>query len=179
MNREHALALWTLHRLPSGMLPSLACDWLSDSFDSPALRELAGVLSPTMSEVGPLFERAVKDLDFDLPTKEEALWFLARLHAQQIVDGVVTPYEGARRIWWEVSNAMDHSDQLLLSFVGGASELEDLPERTAQDGYDRTKYARDLEEGIVQSARELLRRESNQPVEPTSHSAPRCDSRLT
>jgi hypothetical protein len=167
MNRELTLALWTLGRLPSEDLPAIATDWLAEGLDSRSLRELAGVASPVMSDAGPLFERAFCELSIVPPKKETALWFLARHHAQRIVEGVVTPYEGARQIWWEVSNELNAPDQLLLSFVGAASELEDLPERTAQDGHDRKKYARELEEMIFESARELLKKEPNKAPEPT------------
>jgi hypothetical protein len=159
MNRELTLALWSLGRIPSECLPSLACECLADGLDSHALRELGGVSSPIMSDVGPLFERALLELNIITPKKEEALWFLARYHASRIVDGVVTPYEGARRIWWEVSNEIESPDQLLLSFVGAASELEDLPDRTERDRCDRRVYARDLEKSIVESARALLARD--------------------
>jgi hypothetical protein len=167
MTRDHILALWTLGRLPSEDLPKLACAWLADGLDSRTLRELGGVCAPTMSEVGPLFDLALRELGIDPPKKEDALWFLARYHAKRIVDGVVTPYEGARKIWWEVSNSFEPSHQLLLSFVGAASELEDLPGRTAQDGHDRKKYARELEEGIIEAAQEVPTKEPNQTSQPT------------
>lgn len=167
MNRELTLVLWALARLPSENLPRVACEWLANGLDSSALRELAGISSPIMSDVGPLFKRALAELSIVPPKKDDALWFLARYHSTRIVDGVVTPYEGARRIWWEVSNELETPSQLLLSFVGAASELEDLPERTAQYGHDRKKCARELEEGIIESAREVLAKERNQSPEPT------------
>jgi hypothetical protein len=170
MNRELTLTFWVLRRLPSEELPRVAAEWLAEGLDSPSLRELAGVSSPQMSDVGPLFESALSELHFSPPKKEEALRFLARHFARQIVDGVISPYEGARKIWWQVSNEVEARDPLLLSFVGAASEIEDLPERTEQDGYDRKKYAQELEEMIVASARELLKEEPNQSPEPTAPS---------
>lgn len=56
------------------------------------------------------------------------------------------------------------------SKVSAASEIEDLPERTEQDGCDRKKYARELEEMIVASARQLLKDEPTQTLEPTAPS---------
>jgi hypothetical protein len=170
MNRGLTLTFWTLRRLPSEELPRIAADWLAEGLDSPSLRELAGTSSPQMSDVGPLFEKALSELHFTLPKKEEALRFLARHYAQQIVGGAASPYDGARKIWWQVSNESERSDPLLLSFVGAASEIEDLPKRTEQDGYDRKKYARELEEMIVGSARQLLKEEPNQTLEPTAPS---------
>ena len=156
MNRSLTLTLWALGRLPSEQLPEVATDWLAKGLDSPSLRQLAGVGSPVMSEVGPLFEKVLAELEVAAPNKEEALMFLDRHYAQQIVEGTVSPYEGAQKIWWQVTNAFKKPSQLLLTFVGAASELEDLPERTLQDGYDRNKYASELESTIVSSARELL-----------------------
>ena len=162
MNRPHILTLWALGRLPSEQLPQVATDWLAEGLDSPSLRQLAGAGSPVMSEVGPLFEKVLAELKIATPKKEEALMFLARLYAQQIIEGAVSPYDGARKIWWEVANAFDKRSQVLLAFVGAASELEDLPERTLKDGYDRKIYARELEATIVSRACELL----NQSAEP-------------
>ena len=151
------LALWSLSRLPSAQLPEIATEWLAQGLDTSSLRILAGINSPTMSEAGPLFEKALSELKLSPPLKEAALTYLARHYAQQIIDGTITPYEGASRIWWEVSNAMDEPSQLMLSFVGAASELEDLPDRTVQDGLDRKQYSVELEASIIASARELLK----------------------
>ena len=154
--------------MPSEELPRIGAEWLAEGLDSPSLRELAGTSSPQMSDVGPLFEKVLSELHFVLPKKEEALSLLARHYAQQIIDGVVSPYDGARKIWWQVSNELERSDPLLLSFVGAASEIEELPERTEQDGCDRQKYARELEEMIVASARQLLKEVPNKPTRSNS-----------
>lgn len=157
MDLSLTLALWALDRLSSDQLPLVAADWLSEGRDAPALRELAGIQSPAMSEVGPLFSRALSELRLIPPAKEEALGLLGHHYAQQIVEGVVSPYEGARMIWWQVANSMDRPSEILLSFVGAASELDDLSERSSEDGLDRAKYRRELEEMVVESARALLK----------------------
>ena len=173
MNRALTLSLWALGRLPSEQLPEVATDWLAKGFDSPSLRQLAGVGSPVMSEVGPLFEKVLAELEVTTPKKEEALMFLARDYAQQIVEGTVSPYEGARKIWWQVTNAFNKPRQLLLTFVGAASELEELQERTLQDGYNRKKYACELEATIVSSARELLNERAEPDASPNGGPATR------
>jgi len=152
-----ALNLWALNRLPSESLVQIAADWLANGLDSPSLRELAGIHLPVMSEVGPLFQQALTELHLAVPPVETARLFLAHHYAQQIIDGTVSPYAGAQKIWWEVCIELDRPSPLLLSFVGAASELDELPERALQDGFDRSKYARELEEIIVASAREILR----------------------
>lgn len=168
MNRPLTVALWVLRRLPSEQIPQMATNWLAAGLDSPSLRQLAAVSEPVMSDVGPVFERALTELGIVTPKKQEALMYLARHYAQQIVDGTVSPYDGARKLWWEVSNEVERPSQLLLSFVGAASELDDLPERTVQDGNDRQTYARELEDMIVSSARELLTGEPNQARQATT-----------
>jgi len=156
MSRSLTLTLWALHRLPSEQLPEVATDWLVSGLDSPSLCELAGLGSTVMSEAGPLFERALAELKITVPSEDEALMSLARHYARQIVEGAMSPYDGARKIWWEVYNALEKPNELLVTFVGAASELEDLPVRTFQDGYDRRKYASELEGTIVSTAREVL-----------------------
>lgn len=165
MSRQTIVALWALGRLRSEQIPEIATDWLANGLDSPSLRRLAGVSAPVMSEVGPLFERALTELRVVTPQKSEALMRLARHYAQQIVDGTVSPYDGARKLWWDVANEVEKPSQLLLSFVGAASELDDLPGRTRQDGCDRQPYARELEDMIVSSARKLLTEEPNHALQ--------------
>jgi hypothetical protein len=157
MNIPLILAYWKLQRLRSEELPQIATDWMGVGMDSPALRELAGIEEPAMSTVGPLFERALRESGMHLPSRDEALMTLARHYAQQIVEGAMTPYEGARKIWWDVSNDYGEKLPILLRFVGAASEIEDLPERTLQDGINREQYIQELENLIMASAKELLK----------------------
>jgi hypothetical protein len=154
--REMTLVHWALGRLSSDELPCIATEWLVAGLDSPALRELAGIVLPEVSEVGPLFDKALIELGMVLPIKQEALMDLARYHCQRIVAKVVSPYEGARAMWREVSYHVDCPNPMFPLFVGAASELEDLPERTFEDGSDRREYARELEETIMASAKAIL-----------------------
>jgi hypothetical protein len=150
------LALFKLGRLQSEELPQIATSWMVNGVDSPSLRQLAGLASPIMSEAGPLFEKTLAELQTPLPSKNDALMILARNFAQQIVDGTISPHNGAGQIWWRVSNEMDAHDPLLLPFVGAASELDDLDDRTLEDGHDRKNYREELTASIVASARGLL-----------------------
>src|SRR5256885_8489053 len=98
------IAYWRTELLRSDELPNIASSWMANGLDSPSLRELAGVLHPEMSDVEPLFKKAIMELNIELPTKDEALITIARHYASQIVNQTITPYEGATKIWWEVSN---------------------------------------------------------------------------
>lgn len=156
MDSALTLVLWSLGRLRSEELPIVAGEWLSKGLDSASLRLLAGETSPIMSDAGPLFEKCLAELGFVAPNKNEALLALAKHCAQEIVDGNVTPYEGAGRICREVASQMDHPSPLFLSFVGAASELDDVPERSFDDGVDRSGYVRELDDSIIVSAKEML-----------------------
>jgi len=106
---------------------------------------------PIWSQVGPLFERALFELSIPIPSRENASPILAREYARQIVDGEVTPYEGARKIWF-VANESRVDDSLRI-FVGLASEWEDDPAHRPQ-----------YEAMIVEEARRLAVSGEGQPV---------------
>jgi hypothetical protein len=165
MNQQHMLALWALGRLPSEELPRIAAEWLADGIDTPAIRELAGISSPEMPDVGPLFSKALSSTHLRELTRDEALRTIAQQYAQEIVEGKVTPHEGARKVWKEV-NLESGCDSLLSPFIGAASELEDLPDRTEKDGRDRETYRRQLNDLIISAARALLKTEPNQSRDP-------------
>ncbi|HEY1861324.1 MAG TPA: hypothetical protein VGG61_13265, partial [Gemmataceae bacterium] len=97
-------------------------------------------------EVGPRFERALIELNVPVPSRQGAVLDIAREYAREIIAGELSPYEGARKIWWELANEPD-SDRSLLIFVGLASEWEDVPQH-------RSQYETD----IIDEARRLLER---------------------
>jgi hypothetical protein len=49
----------------------------------------------------------------------------ARTYAERIVSGTVSPYEGARYIWWTFQLRLPAGDHRLDPFVYWASEYED------------------------------------------------------
>ena len=114
--------------LPSSELPELAMRALETGFASASIRELAGELHPTWADSGPLFERILHDLRIVTPPPPEAAHALARHYAEQILSGAVSPYEGARHIWWRVANYFRDERELWQRysiFVGLASQWED------------------------------------------------------
>jgi len=92
-------AKWVLGLIPSQALPQLATDAMEAGFDSPALRELAGELHPTLGASGPLFETILDEIGVGIPDRSRAGLVLARSYAAQITAGTLSPYEGARKIW--------------------------------------------------------------------------------
>jgi hypothetical protein len=101
---------------------------------------------PRWSDVGPLFERVLRDQGVEQPDQESAVRVLAEHIARRIIAGETTPYEGARTIWRELAWE-PQADKSLLLFIGLASEWEDHPQL-------RQAYESD----IIQAAHELVER---------------------
>jgi hypothetical protein len=150
MTLVDAAALWALGELGSEQLPNVAATALERGFDSAALRQLAGELDATTATCEPLFRRALAELSIPFPDRRAAQIGVALYHARRIVDGTVSPYQGARAIWRgaAIDAQVDHSPNwhILVPFVGLASEYEDDPD-------NREAYAKD----IMEAARTLLR----------------------
>jgi hypothetical protein len=143
MDLSLAVARFALDKLTS----EEALDAASAALDRGTYSESLGQLmfqKPVSSEVGPLFKKAMAELGVPIPSRSEALLVVARAYARQIISGELSPYDGARRIWWEVASESD-ADQSLKSFVGLASEWEDVPQ-----------YRPQYEAEIVQEAHRLL-----------------------
>ena len=71
-----------------------------------------------------------------IPTAE-AVWLVACGLATDILDGSVTPYEGAREIWLRLSETVPELSERFSPFVAMASEWEDDPE-------NRLAYEQDI-----------------------------------
>ena len=138
-----AAAQFALGKLTSEEAIAAASQALDAGTYSESLGQLIGQ-EPVWSEVGPVFEKALEELSVSVPSRTSALSIIARDFARRISAGSLTPYEGARRIWWDVANEPD-ADRSLLVFVGLASEWEDVPQ-------NRAEYEAD----ILQEARRLL-----------------------
>jgi hypothetical protein len=119
----------------------------SSALDRGVYSESLGLLlyeQPVWSEVGSLFATALSELGIPVPPRNEASLTIAREYARQIMAGETSPYEGARRIWWEVANEPG-ADSSLLAFVGLASEWEDSPH-----------YRPEYEADIMEEAQRLV-----------------------
>jgi hypothetical protein len=144
MKIELAQALWQIGKLSAEKLPDVAIQALRRGFDGSALRELAGLQKPTKQDIGDLFDRALKEVECLPISKREASLIVAKNIAQEIINGNIEPYEGARRIWWDIWDQNRELDELKV-FVGLASGYEDEPNH-------QQKYAND----IIKEARKLI-----------------------
>ncbi len=153
MTLRETAAFWMLELIGAERLPEVAAAVLAQGLDCLALRELAGESTPGAYEAGRLLNRVLDELSITVPDRNAARLIVARYYAKQIVDGSLTPYEGARRIWWGPANdALQEKEPEQVSswlklrhFIGFASEYEDDP-------HNRAAYEAD----ILQSARDLV-----------------------
>ena len=90
-------------------------------------------------------------------TRAQAGLLIAKLHAQRILDEIVTPYCGAKCIVFEVHHHVDLNE--VFGFVGLESEHEDFSDETRTEYYGR-KYCENirnqLDVRIVCEARKLV-----------------------
>jgi hypothetical protein len=124
-----------------------AVEALVAGLDSPALAELAGADPREAREVHDLFVEALGEQGLDWPDEPTALWHLARLTAQQIVDGELDPGAGARWLWWHAAHDLEPEGDLRV-FIALASDLDDHP-----------GLRDELHEEIVRAAADLLSRD--------------------
>ena len=138
LSTRDATAFYRLGLFTGGDLVTYAQSALQRGVRSDALSVLAGELHPDMDVVGPLFARTLDQLCISNPTKIGAQLTVAHFYAKAIREGHLTPYDGARKIWWDISNELDSPAPILLTFEGAASEIEDLPGRYAGEEYNPT-----------------------------------------
>lgn len=134
MNLDIEIALWAIGMRDVRMLPSIALQAHSDGLDGPALNALSRAGNFQPADADKLLRQAVMEMKKTFPTKEQAESFLAlkkmegltiaKQIAKDILNGETTPYEGARKIWWNVWNDYGRLEELT-EFVGLADDYED------------------------------------------------------
>jgi hypothetical protein len=100
---RHALGLFT-----SEALRQVADEALDRGVYSHSLGELATTRHPILSEVGPLFEAALKELGVPLPSAEAAARSLTQRYLADIAEGACTPLDGLRRFATECYGPLEH-----------------------------------------------------------------------
>jgi len=121
-----AALLSAIGKQPSEGLPDVAVAALTEGYDTPALRELAGTRHADVRDGRELFERALDELGQRPVTEATARRALVSYWMTEMLEGRLTPREGAGLIWWEGwIPLVDHD---LAEFAGLADEWDDLPE---------------------------------------------------
>jgi hypothetical protein len=73
-----------------------AAEALEAGYDGLALRRLAGLIKPNSMDVGDLFQRALLEIGtVKILSQQEAVFFLSRMVATDIVEGRIDPQRGA------------------------------------------------------------------------------------
>ena len=140
-------ARWRLGMIRSDELPELATELLTGGIDSPAIVELAGLLRPTFWEASPVVERAFREGQLAPVSREEALWRIAYATARDILDGEVTPREGATTLWY-ICTDLDMPEPLRYFVYLGADYGEGPREPEEQAAW--------FDERIRETAQELI-----------------------
>jgi hypothetical protein len=144
-------------------LPAIAAELLGLGIVSDDLSHIAALNEPTWDEIGNLFSRFTQKLNLQPLEVEKAAMIVAEDIAQSIIDGIIEPYEGAKRIWLDVYlNANEPED--LEIFAGLAAEYEELTHTVEADedptvGEPAYEDLRELcVEEIVSAAKDLVLR---------------------
>jgi len=144
LSLESAVAHYILGDIRPEDLPALAERAVIAGFESPAMAELAYSLNKENEFIEKKFFNALEELKIKKPSRIEAGLAVAREIAISIVEERINPYEGARRIWWDVYVKIPQLKQLI-PFVGMASEFED--DNNHKDDYSKM---------ILREARKLI-----------------------
>jgi hypothetical protein len=127
-------------------MPGFAADALEAGFDGPALRRLAGLVKPSSSDVGGLFDRAIDEIGtVEIRSKEQAIFKLARILAKTIVDGQVDPILGARGL---------ASYALQAGYPDGLAQFDQLADEPLWGDYARRRDL--LCADIIAEAKKLI-----------------------
>lgn len=121
-NPDLFVAKWYCSKVLPEDMPQFAADALEAGYDGLALRRLAGLTRPTSRDVGDLFERVLREIGtVKVQSKEQALIFLSRLTAMDIVEGRIEPLRGAE-ILANYAMALEYP-----YFIAEFVQLADMP----------------------------------------------------
>jgi len=124
MNFQEAIGAFVLGKLNTENLPTVAAEAVRSNYDSPSLWELADSEGADPDHIRKLLFRALDELGIQAPSVETAAITAAKEIARDVVEGTITPYQGAKRIWSDLYTRYP-TLQKLAPFVGFASEYED------------------------------------------------------
>lgn len=122
-------------QLAPELIPATATALMVAGLDSPGLRRAAGADHADPEDQRSLFRQALLELG-ELPLSPEQVGSgLFRLWAERIVDGVVSPLEGARAMWLL---EIDY-DVVLPATMSqyGALDEDDFPTSDVEQAYER------------------------------------------
>ncbi|OAI38710.1 hypothetical protein AYO40_01770 [Planctomycetaceae bacterium SCGC AG-212-D15] len=163
-NLTIAAAKYALGILPSSEIPRIADDALNRGVYTDAFARLYDVRNPIMSDVGPVFELALKELAVDVPTQEYAFYVLLRPYIRAIIEGVVTPYEGLRTMTQDIYHdgglyrrakeyvGDSHGIQHLLGMRWGYDDIRERPDEVSFAGKFGEGAIAALDDAVIEEA---------------------------
>ena len=127
-----ALDYW-LEPLTPESLPAVAAELLADGYDSPALRETAGMPPGDVVCVREVFVRALREMGVHVDSREDAQVRQLRPWVRQTLDGSLTRAELSARVGriWRIRDLVDHDRfpaavvNLVLACLGDDSRVDD------------------------------------------------------
>jgi hypothetical protein len=114
-------------------MPDQAVAWMTEGYDSPALIELAGLnRNDDVNDLRTLYDRTLRELGVEPPSHLEAAQIIISAYATDVVEGRLSPIEGAQQIL-KVHNSVNvESEQYvgetlgLARLLGAYYQLEDF-----------------------------------------------------
>jgi hypothetical protein len=140
---------YAIGRIRSEDLPSVAQSLILEGIESSSLTRLLIDESPYGYDKKTLFEKAMKELGFEIPSKNNAAIALVREIANQIINNEIDAYKGSMKIWKEILNYLDNIPDNLLIFKSNASSIEDMI-------FDTYEFRANHEEAILKLKNELF-----------------------
>lgn len=125
MKPIEAFSLYKLGKLSSDRIVSQSNIWIENEKYTESLGELCLTVNPIMSDVGPLFKKAMQELQIKEPTRFEAANILIRVTLERIVNNEIEADEGASFLYWDVHHELldEFPDK---EYVGDSLGLEHI-----------------------------------------------------
>lgn len=175
MEPLEAFSLYKLRKLSSEKIVSLANYWLKNGLYTENIGELSMVINPIMSEVAPIFEKAMRELQIEEPSKFEAANTIIHITLKRIIANEIDPDEGASFLYWDVYHELSElmPDE---KYVGDSFGLEYIfcwlrEIWDCRDGsmilyhtdLPRAEAEKKFKEHLVEEAKKLLKTKYNKP----------------
>jgi hypothetical protein len=127
---------------------SWANNRIASGDDASTLLSLALMSDTYGADVDEQLEQLLDEIGAPRLDDVRAAMIVARMIAQKIVDGSLSPIEGSRTIWWRIVRRVPEAEPRLRQFIGLASEWEDAPSQ-------RSAYEKDIEDEAARLLQEL------------------------
>lgn len=121
-------AMAVLNLLSSERMIEVGGEALEAGMDSKALRILASLIQDEVAEAPELFEQASKELCLPKLSRSAAASIYAIAISRQILNGVISPQDGANKIWDASIRVNEPTFHDLDTFIYSASEIQSRPE---------------------------------------------------